>query len=168
MTFTERMRGPWRTRYFIAGYLSNVGVCAYLLYVMYSNSSQMPHAAAWIPVGTVAILGIFYVYVSFIGLPSGWFDLISFLSGAIMLMLAFADIYEKSPAGTFSRDHLSFVDAIYVALGTLSTAGTGDITPRSQFGHGVLVAQMLVDLTVVTFGVGRAYSRFKEARATAP
>jgi len=45
---------------------------------------------------------------------------------------------------------LSHVDAVYVAAGTLTTAGTTGISARGDLTRGILIGQMALDLLVVT------------------
>lgn len=55
-------------------------------------------------------------------------------------------------AGNFNVP-LSHVDAVFVALGTLSTAGTGGITAHSEVARGLLTVQMFVDFSLLAAAV---------------
>jgi Ion channel len=58
--------------------------------------------------------------------------------------------------------NLSRLDAIYFSLGTLSTAGTGRIVAQSELATGIVTAQMLVDLLLVSVVVAIGVSRLGE------
>lgn len=55
---------------------------------------------------------------------------------------------------------LSHGDALYLAIGTLSTAGTGSVVATSQLARAIQSAQMVLDLGLVVFAVGLIIGRF--------
>jgi hypothetical protein len=57
---------------------------------------------------------------------------------------------------------LSRVDAVYFALGTLTTAGTGTIAPTSGLARGLVSGQMIVDLVFVAGALTIAITRWSE------
>jgi hypothetical protein len=59
---------------------------------------------------------------------------------------------------------LSHLDAIYFSLGTLSTAGTGSLSARSQAVRAIQTVQMALDIVLVVFVLGLAVSRFAAKR----
>jgi hypothetical protein len=63
---------------------------------------------------------------------------------------------------------LSHVDALSVALGTFTTAGTGDIHPRSEFARTLVVSQMAVDILVATVMAAFVFSRLTSSEAELP
>jgi len=65
--------------------------------------------------------------------------------------------------GAFTGSPLSRVDAIYLAVGILSTAG-GSIGPKSEFAKLVVSAQMGVDVLIMGFVVAIVVSRFGAER----
>jgi bacteriorhodopsin len=48
---------------------------------------------------------------------------------------------------------LSHLDAIYFSVGTLTTAGTGNIVATSEIARGIQTIQMILDLILVVFAV---------------
>jgi len=75
---------------------------------------------------------------------------------------AFAAIYVQlshdSPGSCFSAP-VTKVDAIYFTLGTLSTAGTGDLTVVSEQCRAIVSAQLVAGFVMVTIAVAGLVSR---------
>jgi Ion channel len=59
----------------------------------------------------------------------------------------------------FTRQ-LTHLDAVYFAVGTLSTAGTGNLSATSETARAIQAAQMLVDLGLTLFAVGVVVAHF--------
>jgi hypothetical protein len=57
---------------------------------------------------------------------------------------------------------MSRVDSIYFALGTLTTAGTGNIAPVSQLARSLVSMQMVLDFILVAGGVSLAIAMLGE------
>jgi hypothetical protein len=55
---------------------------------------------------------------------------------------------------------LSHLDSFYVALGTLTTAGTGSISAVSETARGIQTLQMGIDLAIVGFAVALVVARY--------
>lgn len=55
----------------------------------------------------------------------------------------------------FTAD-LTRLDAVYFAVGTLTTAGTGDISAVSQLARGLQGLQLALDIVFVVFAVALA------------
>jgi hypothetical protein len=75
-------------------------------------------------------------------------------------MFSFA--YWYAGGGNEFNATLSRLDAVYFAVGTLSTAGTGSITAEHALARGLVTGQMVVDLVAIVVGVGLALSRLAE------
>jgi voltage-gated potassium channel len=71
--------------------------------------------------------------------------------------------YNTADEGNWSRG-LSHVDALLLTMGTLTTAGTGDIQPRSELARGLLTIQMTLDVVVVTIMATVVLSRLSKYR----
>lgn len=54
---------------------------------------------------------------------------------------------------------LTHLDALYVAMGTFTTAGTSGITPISEHGRALVIVQMSVDVVVSVLVLGIFASR---------
>jgi voltage-gated potassium channel len=80
----------------------------------------------------------------------------------LLIVESFADLYWiMGTTANFSVE-LSRWGAIYFALGTLTTAGTGTIAPTSDFARALVSGQMLLDLGFVTYVLGIAVARWGE------
>jgi len=76
-----------------------------------------------------------------------------------VLVATYSSVYYNTADGRNWSVHLSHVDALLLSMGTLTTAGTGDITPRSELARGLLSIQMAIDLGVVTIMVAVVLNR---------
>jgi hypothetical protein len=78
----------------------------------------------------------------------------------LSLVLVNASIVYYSIGGRHNWNvRLSHVNALLVSVGTLTTAGTAGITPRSELARGLLVGQMVIDFAVVTVVIGLVLQR---------
>jgi hypothetical protein len=82
----------------------------------------------------------------------------------IFLVAYFATFYLSYGTRTNWNMRLTHLDALMVALGTLTTAGTGDIQPRSETARTLLTGQMAIDLVVVTVMSAFVLNRFVARR----
>lgn len=78
----------------------------------------------------------------------------------------FATVYvqvahDQAVAGhrCFSPAHFSHLDAVYFAVGTLSTAGSGQVSPSSQLCRGLATGQMVIGMIVLGFIVAGVAAR---------
>jgi hypothetical protein len=103
--------------------------------------------------------------VTVIGAVRATAPLITFVAAAnlLLLLLSYFSVlyYHYGTARNWSAS-LSHWDAVYVALGTLTTAGTGNIYAKSEFARRVLSMQMLVDVVVITLLAGVVVYRLTE------
>jgi len=76
----------------------------------------------------------------------------------VYVVLAVLQVFAIAYYGIGTRSNwnmrLSHLDAVLVSVGTLTTAGTGGITPKSELARGLLVSQMVADFVVVTLLIG--------------
>lgn len=104
----------------------------------------------------IAIIGITYVFISltrFVSMPET----------ALMLLFGFASLvgnfsilyWNYGTPVNFTAD-LTRLDAVYFAVGTLTTAGTGDISAVSQLARGLQGLQLALDIVFVVFAVALA------------
>ena len=77
-----------------------------------------------------------------------------------LLMVDFAFIYWSYGSTINFTIRLTHLDAIYFALGTLTTAGTGNISAISEIARGIQSVQMFLDLGLVLFAIGLVIARF--------
>jgi predicted membrane channel-forming protein YqfA (hemolysin III family) len=79
--------------------------------------------------------------------------------GFSALICLFSQLYwGYGTAGNFSI-RLSRGDALYFAIGTLTTAGTGNISATSGIAREIQALQMMLDLALLGFAVALAISR---------
>jgi hypothetical protein len=76
-----------------------------------------------------------------------------------LVLVDSALLYYTSGTTKNWSQHLSHFDAIFVSIGTLTTAGTSGISAKSTLAHGLLTGQMIVDFVAVTFVIGAALQR---------
>jgi hypothetical protein len=62
---------------------------------------------------------------------------------------------------------LSRIDALFLTIGTLTTAGTGGIAAHTERARGMLTIQMTVDIVSVTLITGLVIARLSTRRASA-
>jgi hypothetical protein len=85
-----------------------------------------------------------------------------------VLVADFAFIYWRSGTAANWGMPLSHLDALFLAVGTLTTAGAAGIVPHTEWARGMLAIQMVVDIVSVTLVTGLVISRLSVRRARAP
>ncbi len=121
-------------------------------------------------VAAASIVSIVAKYMNLVSSTLGiYFDLVFSL---LTFVSMFSLIY-----WTFGTSHnfsarLTHLDAIYFTIGTLSTAGTGNIVPVSELARGLQTVQMLLDLgfllVAVTLVVGRLAANRPDSKPSGP
>jgi hypothetical protein len=69
----------------------------------------------------------------------------------LLITVEFATLYWSIGTTANFNVELSRIDAIYFALGTLTTAGTGTIAPTSDLARAIVGGQMILDLVFVAY-----------------
>lgn len=82
----------------------------------------------------------------------------------VTIVVAFAMLYYDSGSAENFGHPLSRLDAIYVAIGTLTTAGSGNLEATSELARGLLTGQMILDLAFVGVAVTLLVTRIAERR----
>lgn len=85
---------------------------------------------------------------------------IAFIVVVSSILGNFAQIYWGYGTGGNFNEHITRFRAVYFAIGTLSTAGTGNIVAVSTAAQATQMAQQVVDLLLLAFGVGALVARF--------
>jgi hypothetical protein len=93
---------------------------------------------------------------------SGWVVGIIAVLTVLSLIGNFAFAYFLDGASGNWSIPLSHLDAILVSVGTLTTAGTGDVQPHTELARGLVTAQMALDVVVVTVVAGVVVWRLTE------
>jgi hypothetical protein len=91
-----------------------------------------------------------------------WVSCAVFLNAFLLLIVDFAGFYWRFGTAPNFNATLSRLDALYFTLGTLTTAGTGSITPESQLARGLVSIQMILDLMLVAVAATIIVARLSE------
>jgi hypothetical protein len=93
-----------------------------------------------------------------VGVPRLAFGLVSSVS---LILANFSRFYWSYGGGSNFTRPLTHLDAVYFAVGTLSTAGTGNLAAAvSQTAVARQTAQMAVDIAFTVFAAGVVATRF--------
>jgi uncharacterized membrane protein len=65
----------------------------------------------------------------------------------------FSDLYWNVGGGRNFTSPLSHLDSLYFSLGTLTTAGTGNVAAASEAARRIQTIQMLLDLSLAIFAI---------------
>lgn len=96
--------------------------------------------------------------------------ILALVIAALLLLGIFSDVYLTYGHGQHQHDfneRLTKIDAVYFAVGTLSTAGTGHIEAISERARTVQLMEMLLGLALVLFAVSAVVARLMSSSATA-
>jgi Ion channel len=103
---------------------------------------------------TVTVATAIYLLVEVARFGSLLDILVSLLYAFSTLTAIFSTLYwNYGTAANFSHV-LTRLDAIYFTVGTMTTAGTGNINASSEVARGLQILQMVLDLGLVVFAVG--------------
>lgn len=83
-----------------------------------------------------------------------------FLNTFALLIGGFSFLYWSYGSTVNFNISLTRLDAIYFTFGTLTTAGTGNITAISEASRYIQTLQMFLDLGLMVFAVGLLVTRF--------
>jgi hypothetical protein len=86
---------------------------------------------------------------------------------ALLLELFSSEYWSYGTTRNFTRP-LSHLDAFYFALGTLTTAGTGNISATSETSRGIQALQMGLDLIFIGFVVTLVVTRYSTLSKRSP
>jgi hypothetical protein len=92
---------------------------------------------------------------------SGWAVAVMFVAALLAVIGAFAWIYWDSGSVNNFSVKLSHLDAVYFALGTLTT-GSGNIAATSELSRTIQTIQLVLDLLLMGFAAGIVFGRFAE------
>jgi hypothetical protein len=106
-----------------------------------------------IVVPTIIVLAQIFILIN-IREGLGIFGGAIILEGAFsVLIAAFAGLYWGYGTTSNFNIQLSHLDAIYFSIGTLTTAGTGNLVATSEIARSVQTVQMILDLLLIVFAV---------------
>jgi hypothetical protein len=78
----------------------------------------------------------------------------------LLLIVDFSYFYWSHGTAQNFSEPLSHLDAIYFAVGTLTTAGTGGITATSSSARGLQLLEMVLGLALIAFALAVVINRF--------
>jgi len=121
-------------------------------------------------VSAASIVSIVAKYMNLVSSTLGiYFDLVFYL---LTFVSMFSLIYWTYGTSHNFSTQLTHLDAIYFTIGTLSTAGTGNVVPVSELARGLQTLQMLLDLgfllVAVTLVVGRLATSRADSKSSGP
>lgn len=93
-----------------------------------------------------------------------WSMMLQATNMLFVVILGFANLYYRAGDKVNWTEPLSRLDAVYVALGTFSTAGTGSVAPTSETARALVTAQMGADIVVGVIALSLVAARLAEAR----
>ncbi len=93
--------------------------------------------------------------------PNIYVDLAYYL---IVFILFYSVVYWNAGSSSNFNAQLTRLDAAYFAVGTLSTAGTGNLVPTSEVARALQGVQMLLDLGFFSIAVTLVVTRLSNLR----
>ena len=102
-----------------------------------------------------------------------WFNRISGTEGLIfarILFTLFSIIFIYSGAiyqaehDANGEDFVTFLDAVYFAVVTMTTVGYGDITPATEAGRGLTITMILTGIALIPTQVGNLIQQFTKVK----
>jgi NhaP-type Na+/H+ or K+/H+ antiporter len=88
-----------------------------------------------------------------------WRSAILLLATLSIIVVSFATAYYSLRGHSFNEP-LTHIDALYMAVGTLSTAGSGSLGAISQAARGFQTIEMAVGMVAVVFTLSILVARF--------
>ncbi len=88
-----------------------------------------------------------------------------FVSIYLAANLVFATLYWLDPMSVDVEGHLSFADAFFFSVQTLSTIGYGTLSPTSTYSDMLVTVESIVGMLGVAVGTGIIFTKFARTRA---
>jgi hypothetical protein len=157
---------PWHWRGDTAGVFSMVGQQPYLWLIFFTSQRSAFRGSEIIVVSVlIAVTAIGILLTIGDTAPGILLGLIYSLSALTFEFSALYWGYGETP--NFSAS-LTRLDAVYFSVGTLTTAGTGNISAASELARGLQTAQMVLDFALVVFAIAIVTPRLiRQAKRTA-
>lgn len=133
-------------------------------------SDGKPHGFSLVPDAIPVVLALPMLVLA-IAIARGRWPLWAILTTAVIgisgLVSTFAGLYWNVGTRANWSPSLSHLDAIYVALGTLTTAGTSGVVPKTGTARALLTAQLGTEVLLVPILLGVIIAAFTRNRAQA-
>jgi len=91
-----------------------------------------------------------------------------FINAFLVLIGGFSFLYWSYGSTVNFTVSLSRLDAVYFTLGTLTTAGTGNISATSEASRYIQSLQMFLDLALMVFAAGLLIAQFTSSHESRP
>jgi len=91
-----------------------------------------------------------------------------FINAFLILIGGFSFLYWSYGSTINFTVSLGRLDAVYFTLGTLTTAGTGNISATSEASRYIQSLQMVLDLALMVFAASLLIARFASSRESRP
>ena len=143
---------------------------------MISEEARAQHAAAagkWPPVHhfddaavRVGVPGTPLTDLYYKLIKGSWLLVLSVFGGAYLLAnFVFALLYIAGGDCIEGAEPGNFADAFAFSVQTLSTIGYGALSPKTQYGHAVVLLEAMVGVLGVALATGLAFAKFARPRA---
>ena len=144
--------------------LSATQVGVWLAFLLSSRRGPLSVVAIAVTLVAIAFASLRVVASALHPTRSVWVVLYLAVHALSVLVADFAFIYWRSGTRANWGMPLSHIDALFLTIGTLTTAGTGGIGPHTEWARGMLTLQMTVDIVCVTLITGLVISRLSSRR----
>lgn len=151
----------WVRRVLISAFAASQGV-TWLTFV--ERSHRGGPAGELVVIDLATLLFVAYAAIAFLRKAPTWLGLVAAANAILLVLVDFATFYWVMGTRQNWNMRLSHWDALFVAVGTLTTAGMGDIQPRSGFARRLLTLQMGFDLVVFTAIAGLVVYKLTASR----
>jgi len=146
--------------------IGGVAILLTVSWVLFYALPRARHPVAWysIVVAVVVVLGGILALIAAVVLRTSTWRLFYWLAVLLLLfLLMFAEIYwsigTQSNFDGAAKQGLRPLDATYFALGTVSTAGTGNMYAKSELARGMQLAQIGLGMAVILVVVSAVVAR---------
>ena len=149
-----------------AAYLAATGYIflwpIHLWFWQFELTQRSPTGTGYIRDGffQIAVPIIFLLIASSFGRFRPWITAVVLLYTFSLLLQLFSFIYWSYGTTKNFSMNLSHLDSFYFALGTMTTAGTGNISAISESARGLQTLQMALDLVLIGFAVALTLARY--------
>lgn len=93
----------------------------------------------------------------------------AFIAGAALVFIAFnaffAVLYWIGDDPISNVPHKAYIDYLYFSIGTLSTAGYGDMHPQTHYGHFIAGIELFTGIFSMSLMTGLIFARFSRPSA---
>lgn len=135
---------------------------AFWVYYWASSDRSGPIAPAVLLACVPPMVVTIYAMVAVLALRDRLWTVIVIVIAGLDIMITFAKLYYDAGTTEHFTESLSHVGALFFALGMLTTAGTGTISPVSDAARIIVGIQMVLDLLYFGVAFVIAVSRFTE------